>query len=405
MRPARITMKTNFSPLLLCAACLVSVQPVHADTLTLLGGRTVHGTLLQTNDFNVVMLTHLGVLNYARAIIGEIKIERVEAGDLQGASRLPDFRNLMVLLASQPWASNLKQIPATVIDAGILRKVPYVSFRCGEDYEVNVYGDLDHPAGIEAGVYRTLLEDSGAKRNCLKFVGDVLGQASDKEIVQGLNLTHDLKTREGLTFEITPPSAPDSYMGWWVSVYSEEKLNLARASDRELDQISVAKSDVAKVGAGGQEAGGWRAEDLNLARPSETTFSFTTKSGLAISNALVKPYKPGVSLIWHDRTGAGVVQLADLPEDLRARFGYDPAAAAGANAREQERTAREAQQAQAEIQAAKAAQASRVQSTTPDYSSPTYFGGSAGGGRVYVQGYTRRDGTYVAPYTRSSPRR
>jgi hypothetical protein len=32
-------------------------------------------------------------------------------------------------------------------------------------------------------------------------------------------------------------------------------------------------------------------------------------------------------------------------------------------------------------------------------------GVSSGGGTVHVNGYTRKNGTYVAPYTRSAPRR
>lgn len=48
---------------------------------------------------------------------------------------------------------------------------------------------------------------------------------------------------------------------------------------------------------------------------------------------------------------------------------------------------------------------------TSSYTSPTvssgssYNTGSSSGGSVSVKGYTRKDGTYVRPHTRSAPRR
>lgn len=65
--------------------------------------------------------------------------------------------------------AGLVQIPATVIDKGVLRNVPYKSYRAG-DYEVNVYGDPDQPARVEIGVYRSLLTSQDAKHNCVDFL-------------------------------------------------------------------------------------------------------------------------------------------------------------------------------------------------------------------------------------------
>lgn len=39
-----------------------------------------------------------------------------------------------------------------------------------------------------------------------------------------------------------------------------------------------------------------------------------------------------------------------------------------------------------------------------DVATPSPVTGSSGDGRVNVHGYTKRDGTYVAPHTRSAPR-
>lgn len=181
-----------------------------ADILNLASGNTITGTILQTNEVCVLVLTEFGTLSYPRSLVKDAKVDPAEAPELSDTNRIPGFKKTVLSLAKQPWAANLRQIPATVIDNGVLRAVPYKSFRCGEDYEVNVYGDPDAPAAIEVGVYRTLTESNSAKDNCIHFISSLLGRAADQEIVLHLDKTKDLKSSEGLTIETTPPSAPDA---------------------------------------------------------------------------------------------------------------------------------------------------------------------------------------------------
>ena len=138
--------------------------------------------------------------------------------------RLPDYRTIIVAAAVQTWASGLQQIPATVIDNGVLRNVPNKSICAGRDYEVNVYGDPSEPAGFEIGIDRALLDDDSAKPGCVAFVCSLLGHPADRQVVRGLSLQKDKKERNQLTFEITPPTDPDAYGGSWVSTYSEGLL-------------------------------------------------------------------------------------------------------------------------------------------------------------------------------------
>lgn len=398
-------MKKHLSILLVClSTCLFSASQVFGDTLVMLNNSTVSGTVIQTNGDDMLLLMDYAAFNFSRANIKKIKTEPTKAVELSSTNRLSDFKHLVLFLSQQTWATNLSPIPATVIDKGILRNVPYSSFRCGQDYEVNVYGDLDHPAGIEIGVYRKLLEDGSAKSNCVKFISNLLSQSADKEIVQGLGLKKDLKTRDELTFEVTPPTDEDAYNGWWVSIYSEQKLNLARASGAELKQISVAKTDAAKSADQSKNPSSWSADELKLARPSPPTLiTFTYKSGTVVSNAEVVHVNDGVSLIWREDNGVGggLVRLEELPEKLQVQFGYDPAKTAAADALAAQKQA-QWQQAQAlAAQSAQTAQESQA-APAPDYNNSDY---SSGGDRVYVHGYYRANGTYVNAYTRSYPRR
>jgi hypothetical protein len=283
-----------------------------------------------------------------------------------------------------------------VIDKGTLRNVPYVSFRCNEDYEVNIYGDLKNPAGIEVGVYRKFVNDEMAKGNCLKFISSLLGDRADRDVLSALSLKQDLKQRNGLSFEITPPTAEDAYKGWWISVFSEEQLNRSRASENELKQITVSKADSLKSGKQAEDESGWTAEQVKLARPSlPEKITFVNSSGEVVTDAEVVRVVDGAYLIWRRGAAMGRVKLSELSEELRARLGYDPSKASASYSAEERR-------AQSQIAAPDQPQ---VQPTTKTPTSYSGYSLPSDRGRVFVNGYTRRDGTYVHAHTRSYPRR
>jgi hypothetical protein len=195
---------------------------------------------------------------------------------LASTNPLPNYAATIIRLAAQDWATGLRQIPATVIDAGILKNVPYKSQRAGGDYEINVYGDPANPAGFEIGIRGKLLDDEQAKKNCVEFVASLLSNSEDKATVRGLKIAKDLIVRNDLTFEITPSTAEDAYGGWWVSVYGEAGLDKVRASDKELRAITVSKESVAEkktaatkpVSNDDAQLGQWNGDDLRYARSS-----------------------------------------------------------------------------------------------------------------------------------------
>jgi hypothetical protein len=127
------------------------------------------------------------------------------------------------------FAPALEQIPATVVDKGPLRNVPYLSYRAG-DVEVNAYGDPDRPACLEIGIFGDAARRPAARDALAALVGADLG---------GLNMSKDKRSLGGLTYEITPETAPDAYGAWWVSVYDPKALDAARASDAEMKDVAV----------------------------------------------------------------------------------------------------------------------------------------------------------------------
>ena len=106
----------------------------------------------------------------------------------------------------------------------------------------------------------------------INFIASVMGDESDAQILRNLKRTRDPIVRNDLTIEITPETAEDTYGGWWVSFYSVRALDAARATPKEINEITVAKSSVA-ASASTQPADvdpyAWRQNDISRARPAQ----------------------------------------------------------------------------------------------------------------------------------------
>ena len=276
----------------MCAILLLvvanAISPLAmADSVEMQNGSSIACVVLQESPVTITILYGSSVLRVPRSSVvsvnrGDAQTEPPTTAE-QPISRLPDYKTIVVTVAVSSWASDLRQIPATVIDTGILRNVPYKSHRAGRDYEINVYGDPISPSGFEIGVHGSLLVDDKAKQNCLECALKLLGEKEDREVIRGMSLEKDEKARNGLTFEITPPTAPDVYGGWWISVYSKEALDAVRASDKEIELISVARGSVSaqekshKPAAGSRrcdnmdELSNWSEQDLHRARAPSTS--------------------------------------------------------------------------------------------------------------------------------------
>ncbi len=149
--------------------------------------------------------------------------------------RLIDSGLIIETFATRFGARDLKQVPSEVIDSGIFRYVPYLTYETSRG-ELNIYGDPQHPAGVEIGIYAG---KASTKQELRSLMAGLLQQAADRELLHALSLDEDKLERAGLTFEVTPPTAEGSYGGWWISIYDAAAIDRARASDAELKTIAV----------------------------------------------------------------------------------------------------------------------------------------------------------------------
>lgn len=249
------------------------------DTIHLKSGKIISGTVLRESEKSVIVrLDSHTTMTFERS-----QVEKVEKGTSPPPSeahsgRFVGWEKCLQIAADQSWSTHLRAIPAIVIDKGVLRAVPYMSFRADE-YEVNIYGDPNSPAGIEIGIHGNLLGDKKAEQDCLSFMEKMLTSKDDRKEIQHLIRSKDLQTRGSLTFEVTPATAEDAYGGWWVSVYDGSLIDKARASDKELaaitEKVSEVKSTKTVAEVSDDESPVWGAVDLShsrrIAKPKTTT--------------------------------------------------------------------------------------------------------------------------------------
>jgi hypothetical protein len=133
--------------LLLCALLVFAIlfhNSLIADVVILESGKVITGSVLQRDSDGALIQMDYGTFRYPSSLIKDVRKKAVTSPqESPTGKRIPNWAKIISMLATNDWAHELKQIPATVIDNGVLEDVPYVSFRCNTDgYEINIYGDL-----------------------------------------------------------------------------------------------------------------------------------------------------------------------------------------------------------------------------------------------------------------------
>jgi hypothetical protein len=225
---------------------LLAIGLLCGDIIHLKNGGTLEGVIVHDKGDEVVVRLKYATVELDRGEIQEIVKKSPPAGPAAAAARLPRWDKCVEAGAKKEWEGKWQQVPALVVEEGPLKNVPYMSFRSG-NYEFNLYGDPDAPAGVELGVYKGLLKDDAAKKKCIETIAEMLGNPKDAEVLKGIGLTQVKKERDGMVFEITPETAPDAFEGWWISVYDTALIEKARASQEELDKITATREEMERL--------------------------------------------------------------------------------------------------------------------------------------------------------------
>jgi hypothetical protein len=232
-------MKRQILPALLVATTLglhaadssVNLDP---DTIFMTDGTSKKGLIIRNDVNQVVLQQRIGEVVIPKAYISRIDDESTEVyfAELVKRGQLPPWRMIVMDLRSDDSIRSFRQIPATTINNGYLRNIPYLSFRINERVEMNVYGNPENPVAIEFGIYeRKISEIDRFKKITRTYLAGLLNSRREIAALYSLEDKGGQKTVGKLTFKVTPPDAPDSDGGWWISIYEQDRLDAFRVPE------------------------------------------------------------------------------------------------------------------------------------------------------------------------------
>ncbi len=206
------------------------------DTVFMNDGSEIHGLIIRNDAKKVTLQQRMGEVEIPKSSIRRIDDEPdsgVFFAEIVDPNRLPPWRMIVQDLRSDDSIRSFRQIPATTIDNGYLRNIPYLSFRINKRVEMNVYGNPEDPVCLEFGIYERGEKITRFKKIIRAYLAGILQSRAEIAALYSLDEKGG-KTKVGkFVFEVTPPTAPDAYGGWWLSIYDESRLDRFRVSDEE----------------------------------------------------------------------------------------------------------------------------------------------------------------------------
>jgi hypothetical protein len=233
--------------LVLALACLSTTAQSalrgeqNPDQVRLNDGTELRGLILQNTPDMVVLETAQG-----EARLPKEHIQRIDDApngeaifaDIVDSGGLPSWRSLVHDLRTQDSVRVFEQIPPTAIDKGLLRNIPYLSFRANERAEFNVYGDPDNPVALEFGIYGEARPGSRTRQVFREFIAGHLGDKNQIRALYSLGpKKRDARAGE-IAFRLIRPDDPDGYGATWIVVYRPDAIGRARLPEKKYAALT-----------------------------------------------------------------------------------------------------------------------------------------------------------------------
>jgi len=234
------------------------------DSIVLKDGRTIRGLIIRNSVDSVHLQEEFGERSYPKSEIVRIRDEAdigIIFTDIHRKGDLPSWRVMANDLRTHDEIKSLVEIPATTVTTGEFRNIPYKSFRVNSDIELNIYGDPNDPAGVELGIYGAKRSSAKVRKNLRAYLAGFLTTRKEIAALYGLDFQGGKATAGNITFEITPPTADDSFGAWWISLYNLRDLAAVRMDDAEYAALTKPADEVIDR-KGRVIAHGWTKKDL-----------------------------------------------------------------------------------------------------------------------------------------------
>ena len=206
------------------------------DSIFMNDGSVLHGLIVRNDAKMVTLQERMGEVEIPKAYIRRID-DQPDSGvyfaSIVDPNKLPPWRMIVQDMRSDDSIKFFRQIPATTVESGYFKNIPYLSFRINKRVEMNVYGNPEDPVGIEFGIYERGEKITNFKKIIRAYLAGILQSREEIEALYKLDEKGGKAKVGKFIFEITPPTAPDSNGGWWLSIYEPGRLDRFRVSDAE----------------------------------------------------------------------------------------------------------------------------------------------------------------------------
>lgn len=233
-------------PILLLAILAMPLPAASAarrlpDSLEMKDDTSLRGLILKNSAKSVLIQTETSEVEIPKSEIRRIRDNpdpEIVYDKVTRKGQLPAWRAMVMDMREHDSIHSFQQIPATAIDAGIFKNIPYLSFRVNRQAEFNVYGDPNNPVGLEFGIYGRKKNSAKYQRIIREFLAGHLDSRREIGALYSISLRGGKQQVGPLIFEITPPKHADAYGGWWISIYDPGRAEAARVSDADYDAIT-----------------------------------------------------------------------------------------------------------------------------------------------------------------------
>jgi len=217
------------------------------DTIFMNDGKVLHGLILRNDAQKVTLQQKMGEVEIRKSGIRRIDDEPdlgVYFADIVDPGTLPPWRMIVQDLRTDDSIKSFRQIPATTIDNGYLKDIPYLSFKINERTEMNVYGDPNHPVCIEFGIYERGEKITQFKKIIRAYLAGILTNRKEVGALYSLDEKGGQIRVKNFIFKVTPPDAPDAYGGWWLAIYDPARLEKARITNALYRKVTLPFDEV-----------------------------------------------------------------------------------------------------------------------------------------------------------------
>jgi hypothetical protein len=230
------------------AAIDPAVERLMPDTIIMNDGTAMRGLIIRNAPKSVILQQRVGEVEISKKYIRRIEDQPdtgVYFAEMVKPGKLPPWRMIVQDLRTDDSIRSFRQIPATTITTGEFARIPYLSFRINRRVEMNVYGNPEDPVAIEFGVYeRRTSEIDRFKKITRTYLAGLLDDRHEIAALYSLEDKGGKTTVGDLTFQVTPPEAPDSDGGWWISIYEHKRLDAFRVPDAIYSKNTLPFGDV-----------------------------------------------------------------------------------------------------------------------------------------------------------------